>query len=220
MAAVPIKPQYGPTLGRLLSPWWRAASPLARLLVSAACVAVLVLVAGTILTLLNATYSHAGKLPFSFSYRSLYRVHPDPGDYIKLERHRGDGTLEDSFAVRPFTLPPYAGELSGELPLFAEQYIRTLSSRYSEFVLRAEGKTRFNTRASTTPAYHVLYTARVDGQTMWGRNVLLFPSRAHTREGVEIVMLTSPTANAQVRSPLEVASAGVLQRPLKTFSLG
>ncbi len=30
MAAVPIKPQYGPTLGRLLSPRWRAASPLLR----------------------------------------------------------------------------------------------------------------------------------------------------------------------------------------------
>ena len=30
MAAVPIKPEYGPTLGRLLSPRWRAASPLAR----------------------------------------------------------------------------------------------------------------------------------------------------------------------------------------------
>ena len=28
MAAVPMKPQYGPTLGQLLSPRWRAASPL------------------------------------------------------------------------------------------------------------------------------------------------------------------------------------------------
>jgi hypothetical protein len=35
-----------------------------------------------------------------------------------------------------------------------------------------------------------------------------------------IVMLTSPTANAQVTAPLEVASAGVLLRPLKTFALG
>jgi hypothetical protein len=37
---------------------------------------------------------------------------------------------------------------------------------------------------------------------------------------VSIVMLTSPTANAQVTSPSEVASAGVLLRPLKTFTLG
>jgi hypothetical protein len=33
-------------------------------------------------------------------------------------------------------------------------------------------------------------------------------------------MLTSPTANAQVTSPLEVASEGVLLKPLKTFTLG
>jgi hypothetical protein len=37
---------------------------------------------------------------------------------------------------------------------------------------------------------------------------------------VIIVMLTSPTADAQVTSPSEVASAGVLLRPLKTFALG
>ena len=40
------------------------------------------------------------------------------------------------------------------------------------------------------------------------------------REGVVIVMLTAPDANAQVSSPLEVASAGVLLRPLKTFTFG
>jgi hypothetical protein len=32
-------------------------------------------------------------------------------------------------------------------------------------------------------------------------------------------MLTSPSANSQVDSPLEVASTGVLLRPLKTFTL-
>jgi hypothetical protein len=33
-------------------------------------------------------------------------------------------------------------------------------------------------------------------------------------------MLTAPNANPQVTSPLEVATAGVLLRPLKTFTLG
>ena len=36
MMAVPMKPEYGPTLGRLLSPRWRAASPTLRGLVIAA----------------------------------------------------------------------------------------------------------------------------------------------------------------------------------------
>jgi len=216
MAAVPIKPDYGPTLGRLLSPHWRASSPLVRTMVIVSGVALLALSLGAALSLLNAKYSHAGKVPFSFSYRSLYRVAPDQGGYVKIQRHRSDGRLEDSFAVEPLTLPPYSGGLSGELPLYAAGYIRGLRARYVDFVLRAEGKTRVN----TVPAYDVLYTALLDGHTMWGRDVLLLPDRPGAREGVDIVMLTSPTASSQVTSPLEVASAGVLLQPLKTFTLG
>jgi len=55
---------------------------------------------------------------------------------------------------------------------------------------------------------------------MFGRDVLLVPQQPGAREGVEIVMLTSPKASPQVTSPLEVASAGVLLRPLKTFTFG
>jgi hypothetical protein len=216
MAAVPIKGEYGPTLGRLLSPSWRASSPLVRRTVIVAAAALLALALAAALTLLNAHYSHGGRVPFSFSYRGLYRAAPDPGGYVKVQRRRSDGRLEDSFAVEPLKLPPYSGGLSGELPLYAAGYIRGLRSRYADFVLRAEGKTRVN----TVPAYDVLYTALVERQTMWGRDVLLLPDRPGVREGVDIVMLTSPTASSQVTSPLEVASAGVLLKPLKTFTLG
>jgi hypothetical protein len=216
VAAVPIKPEYGPTLGRLLSPRWRAARPLARALVLAACAGAVALVIGAVLTLENAHYSHGGSLPFRFSYRSLYRVKPDPGGYVKVLRHRADGSIEDSFAVGPLSLPPYSGSLSGELPLYAEGYIRSLRLRYRGFVLRGEGKTRVN----SVPAYDVFYTADVQGQTMWGRDVLLLPEKPGARRGVDIVILTTPTSSAQVTSPLEVASAGVLLRPLKTFSFG
>jgi hypothetical protein len=216
MAAVPIKPEYGPTLGRLLSPAWRAASRPVRTLVIAALAGLLALIVGAVLTLENASFSHAGKVPFSFSYRSLYRVAPDLGGFVKVQRHRSGERLEDSFAVGPLTLPPYTGSLTGALPLYAAGYIRTLTQRYRGVVLRGEGKTRVN----TVPGYHVLYSAQIDGQTMWGRDVLLLPQRPGAREGVVIVMLTAPDANAQVSSPLEVASAGVLLRPLKTFTFG
>jgi hypothetical protein len=216
MVAVPMKPEYGPTLGRLLSPRWRAASPLARRVVVAAGVGLLALLVGVALTLENASFSHGGRLPFSFAYRSLFRVAPDPGGYVKVQRRRSDGTLEDSYAVEPLVLPPYSGELSGELPVYAAGYIRSLERRDRGFVLRGEGKTRVN----AVPAYQVLYTAVVEGRTMYGRDVLLLPERRGAREGVEIVMLTSPTANSQVDSPLEVASTGVLLRPLKTFTFG
>jgi hypothetical protein len=216
LAAVPIKPEYGPTLGRLLSPRWRAASPLTRGIAVVLPVALPVLAIGAFLTLENAHFSHGGKLPFSFSYRGLYRVAPDPGAYVKLERHSSGGRLEDSFAVQPLLLPPYAGALTGELPLYAAGYIGSLRRRYEGFVLRGEGKTRVN----AVPAYNVLYTAVVRGRQMYGRDVLLLPQRPAAREGVKIVMLTSPTANSQVTSPLDVASEGVLLKPLKTFTLG
>lgn len=216
MPAVPIKPQYGPTLGRMLSPWWRRAPTHTRAVVLVCCAGALALVIGAILTLENAHYAHGGAVPFSFSYRSLWRVKPDPGGYVKLQRRGAGGRPLDSFAVEPLTLPPYAGGQSGELPLYAEGYIRSLRARYSDFVLSGEGKTRVN----NIPGYDVMYTARVEGQTTWGRDVLLLPERPGARRGVDIVMLTSPTADAQVTSPLEVASAGVLLRPLKTFSFG
>ena len=223
MAAVPIKPEYGPTLGRLLSPWWRAASTPVRVLVLAACAGAVALVVGAVLTLENATYSHGGSVPFSFSYRSLYRVRPDPGEWVKVQRRGPGGRLEDSFAVEPLTLPPYSGGLSGELPLYAEGYVVGLGRRYKDFVLWGEGQTKVNTLPAynvLVPSYNVLYTANVEGRRMFGRDVLLLPQRPGAREGVDIVMLTAPNANSQVTSPLEVANAGVLLRPLRTFTLG
>lgn len=213
---MPIKPAYGPTLGRLLSPWWRSASTLVRALVLAAVLGAVALAVGAFLTLENAHYSHGGRVPFGFAYRSLDRVAPEPGGYVRIVRRDSTGRVEDSFAVGPLTLPPYSGGQSGELPVYAAGYIRALSARDAGFVLRAEGKTRVN----AVPAYQVVYTTKVEGHTMWGRNVLLLPERPHARYGVTITMLTSPRASAQVTTPLEVASAGVLLRPLKTLTLG
>jgi hypothetical protein len=216
MAAVPIKPEYQPTLGQLLAPRWHSASPLTRSAVTVSLGALLALIVATALTLENASFTHGGRLPFSFSYRSLYKVRPDPGGWVKVQRRGPGGRLEDSFAVGPLTLPPYGGGLSGELPLYAESYIVGLRRRYKDFVMWGEGKTRVN----AVPAYHVLYSANVEGRRMFGRDVLLLPQRPGVREGVDIVMLTAPKANPQVTSPLEVATAGVLLRPLKTFTLG
>jgi hypothetical protein len=216
MAAVPIKPEYQPTLGQLLAPRWHSASPLARGAVIVSLGALIALIVATVLTLENASFTHGGRVPFSFSYRSLYRVRPDPSGWVKVQRRGPGGRLEDSFAVGPLTLPPYGGGLSGELPLYAEGYIAGLRRRYKDFVLRGEGKTS----ANTVPAYNVEYTANVEGRRMFGRDVLLLPQRPGAREGVDIVMLTAPKANPQVTSPLEVASTGVLLRPLTTFTLG
>jgi hypothetical protein len=212
MVAVPIKPEYGPTLGRLLSPWWHSASAVMRAAVIAAGVGVLALILAAALTLENARFSHGGRVPFSFGYRGLYRVAPDPGGYVRVQRRHG-GRLEDSFAVEPLRLPPYSGEVSGELPMYAAAHILALSRRYPDFVLRGEGKTS----VPPIPAYNVFFTTVVDGRRMFGREALLVPGRPGSRDGVDIVMLSSAT---HLSSLYELGSGGVLSRPFKTFSLG
>jgi len=156
-------------------------------------------------------------VPFSFSYRDLYRVAPDPGGYVKVQSRYPGGALRYSYAIDPLRLPPYSGGVSGELPVYAAGYIRALSQRYRGFALRAEGKTMLN---STLSGYQVAYEAQIDGQRLYGRNILLVPGSAGVRDGVIMVVLSSPTAEAHVTSPREVASTGVLLRPLKTFAFG
>ena len=213
MATIPLKSQYGPTLGRLLAPRWHAAGRVVRGTVIASGIGLVALAIGAFLTLEPARISYGGATPFHFSYRGLYRTAPAPGGYVQVQRRRTDGWRTPS-RLRRRRLPPYAGGLSGELPLYASSYIRGLSEEYRGFVLRGEGKTRVN----TVPAYNVFYTVTLQGREMYGRDVLLLPERQGVRNGVAIEMLSSPTANSQVISPLEVASAGVLERPLKTFT--
>jgi hypothetical protein len=211
VASVPLKPEYGPTLGELLAPRWHAASRLGQAVVVAVSIGLFALAVGVAFTLENAHYSHGGPAPFSFSYRGLYRTAPASGEYVRVQRVT-HGHLEDSFAVGPLQLPRYTVSLSAELPLYAASYIAGLGHRYAGFVLRGEGKTRVN----TVPAYTVAYTARIAGRTVYGRDILLLPERPGARTGVHIVMLSSPSP--QVTSPLLVGTAGVLERPLETFT--
>ena len=216
MAAVPIKPEYGPTLGSLLSPRWRGLSQGARRLVIAAGVLAAVAAVALVLTLLDASYSHSGRVPFSFHYRSLYRAAPEPGGYVRIEKRGGGGALQYSLAVDPLALPPYTGELSGAIPVYASAYIARRRAEDPSFVLRGEGKAIVN----SMPAYDVLYTTRVEGREAFGRDILLLPERKGAREGVAIVMLTARGVSKKVEGPNEVGSTGVLLHTLRSFSIG
>ncbi len=215
MTALPMKPEYGPTLGRLLAPRWQRASRAARCAVLLATTALLAVIVAAFLTLDNAHYSQGGRVPFSFSYRDLYRTAPDPGGYVKVQRRNAAGQLEESFAVNPLRLPAYHGEQSAEMPLFAASYIRALSRRDPGFELRGEGKTKVN----GVPAYDILYTTTVEGRKMFGRDFLLLPEGPGEREGVALVILLAEGVVPSVVAPAEVATGGTLGRPLKSFSL-
>jgi hypothetical protein len=212
MPSVPLKPQYGPTLGRLLEPRWHSLPRAGRVVVIALGTGAAVLVVAVVLTLLDASYSHGGRLPFSFKYKGLHRTAPDPGGYVKVARYRG-GRLEDSYAVAPLRLGVYRGSVTAELPLFAAGYTHALERRFSELRLEQEGKTRIS---STLGGYDIRYSAILAGRRIYGRDVMLLPPRPGAREGVIVEMLSSEPASGS--NP--VASGGVLEKPLKTFAFG
>jgi hypothetical protein len=221
MPAVPLKSEYGPTLGEILEPRWRSASRGARVWwVALAALLALALVAAA-LTLASPTVAHGGPVPFSFSYGGLYRTSPAPGGYAQVQRVTA-GRLEDSFAVGPLTLPPYRGEIGAALALYAANYIQRLAATpirgQTGFVLRGEGSTQIDA-VSTYATYNVFYTTHVQGREMYGRTVLVLPQRSGARRGVEIAMLTTVAGNRQVTSPLDVGVKGALEEPLGTFAL-
>jgi hypothetical protein len=221
MPALPLKSEYGPTLGELLAPRWRRASLAARTLWIALAVLLTAAIAGAALTLASPAVSYGGLVPFSFSYGGLYRVTPNPGGYAKVQRvvH---GRLDDSFAVAPFVLPPYRGALGAALAMYASSYVQRLAATrgpgQSGFVLRGQGSTQIDA-VSTYATYNVFYTTTVQGRAMYGRNVLLLADRSGVRRGVEIAMLTTIAGNRQVTSPLDVGVKGALEEPLGTFAL-
>jgi hypothetical protein len=221
MPALPLKSEYGPTLGELLAPRWRRASLGARTLWLVLAALLAAAVAGAALTLASPTVSHGGPVPFSFSYGGLHRVSPNPGGYAKVQRV-ADGRLEDSFAVAPFVLPPYHGALGAALAMYATGYVGRLAAArvpgQSGFVLRGEGSTQIDA-VSSYATYNVFYTITVQGRAMYGRNVLLLADRPGARRGVEIAMLTTVAGNRQVTSPLDVGVKGALEEPLGTFAL-
>ncbi len=220
MPAVPLKREYGPTLGEILAPRWRRASGTTRGLWVATLALVVAALAGAALTLASPTISHGAPVPFSFSYGGLYRTNPGPGSYAKVWRVAG-GHVEDSFAVGPLTLPPYRGELGAALALYAAGATPRLVAGTTDlrgFALRGEGKTQIDS-VSDYATYNIFYTATLDGREMYGREVLLLPERPGARRGVTISMLTAAAGNRQVTSPLDVGIKGALEEPLSTFVL-
>lgn len=214
MRAAPIKPQYGPTLPQLLTPWWRRSSRATRSALAAASALLLAIVVLVVLITWPQTISRDGAVPYDFSYADhLHQVRPDPGSSAKVEA-RARGLLAASFAVAPVRLPPYGGDLEGELPLYAAGLIARLAAANPGFALGTEGKVRDN----DVPGYTIDYSALRKGRQIFGRVVLLFPDRPHVRNGLVVTMLQRPSL--QITTPDRVGVVGDLKLPFTTFQAG
>jgi len=187
--------------------------------VGAALVLVVAAVAAAILIVRAQTSSvvyRGSSVSFNFTYpRQLHPVKPPAGSDVRIEGRTATGRLREWFEVDPLALGPYSGEVSGQLPVFATNYVAELARRIPGFRLQTEIKTRIN----LTAGYSVTYSGRFGGQLMYGRLVMLVPALTGARNGVILNLGIAPSTRADP-SPDQVASVDVLQQPLRSFRFG
>jgi hypothetical protein len=228
--AIPLKPAYGPTMGALLAPRWRAARRWVRWSVLALGAALGAGLLAAVLSLQSPSASHGGAVPFSFSYKGLYRTTPEAGGFIRVERRDARGLL-DSFAVAPLRIPPYKGSVSGAFPLYAATYVPSLAARLKGFTLVGEGPVRTSAFGSWeelppstvyyhVPTYTIAFRARVEGEPVLGREIWLVPNRQGAQDGVSILMLAAARGRAGSASPISLGTTGPLAGALRSFRLG
>ena len=203
MSPLPVKREFGPTLPQLVPP--RLLAALAALLAVAAAIVVLAGAGG------KGETTVVVEDPVAFNLRygeALERVETTPGEQLRL---RGRG---QSLTVKSLFLPAYRGETAGSLPAFAERTIKDLEARLPEFDLADEGRVRIN----EAPGYAIGFRARVDGERVWGRTVMLVPDEPGARQGVTIEMVAGRRSG--VSNPTEVGAVGQIKLPYRSFRFG
>jgi hypothetical protein len=158
-----------------------------------------------------------GEVPFNVAIPAeLERVAPARGEALALAAPAA-AEVRQRFAVAPFTLPAYEGDVSAALMTRAAGDVPGLRASLEGFVLRAEGRTRINEQ----PGYQLLYQFTLDGRTAYGRRILLVAPEAvdpRPRTGARLDLVTQRSpAVPRVES---LGGGGALKTPLRSFRLG
>ena len=212
MSDTVVKPEFGPSLPRLL----HARLGLSPRLVTALAVALVVAAVGVAFAMRphDVHLIHRDAPVFNLRYaKVLHRMPPEPGVVLGLEGRRGDLFLQ-SLTIRPLRLPAYRGAVSGLLPLYSEHHIRALTKRFDGFTPLEEGKARIN----DAPGYQVGFQAKLGGRTVYGREVLVVPDEPGARDGVAITVLQTHAAGAHAVK--DVGTVGAIKKPFRSFRFG
>jgi hypothetical protein len=214
-----VRPEFGPTLPELLGPRVRALPRAAQ--VGLALLAAVVLVALVALIRRDTEDNRAHVVvrePIAYNLvypPSLQRVRPRSGETLRLETPTGTPAPQ-SFAVKPFRLPPYHGDSTGILTLLSANMIARMRSQYPGFVWRGDGRVNYNRQ----PGYEILFQAKIGGRTTYGRRTMLVPGGdAPPREGVDITMLAA-RSEAIPRVDAVGSASGALKTAIRSFRFG
>lgn len=212
--ASPVRPELGPTLPALLASLPRAA----RAAVIAVAVLVLGLAAWSLLRSEAAgeRLTVGGPAPFNLNAGLLERVPAERGEALRLV---APASLppKQTLTVSPLTLAPYAGDPVAALMSIAQMRADRLRAELGGVVVRGEGRTRINDQ----PGYQLQYQFTLDGQTAYGRLLLLVPSEEvveHPRRGVALDLRTQ--RSPAVPSIHAAGDNGPLKTPMRSFRFG
>jgi hypothetical protein len=214
-----VRPEFGPTLPELLGPRVRAL-PRAGQAVLAALAAHVVLALAFVLLRgdgeQRTTVVVREPIAYNLVYpRALQQVRPQGRETLRLETAPGAADPQ-SFAVTPFTLPPYRGDATGVLTGMSPNQIERMRRTIPGFVWRADGRVNYNRQ----PGYEILFQARIDGRTWYGRRTLLLPGGDEPpREGVDI-MIMAARSEAIPRADAVASSSGALKTAIRSFRFG
>lgn len=210
-----VREEFGPTLPELVGR--RLGVPARKVwLVLAAIGAVAVAVAAW-LALRPTPGQHGAVVHEPIAYNLVYtgalrRVAPRAGETLRLQSRSGP---PQSFAVTPLRLAPYKGDVTAALTGLSSGLIDRMRAQYQDFVWRGDGRVNINKQ----PGYQIVFQARVDGRTTYGRRVMLVAKPdPPPREGVDITILAA-------RSPAvpnldSVGATGALKTAYRSFRFG
>src|SRR3954453_16266650 len=214
-----VRPEFGPTLPELLGPRVRALPRAAQIvLVAAAAIVVVVLALLAFRRTEDPRPQAVIKAPIAYNLiypTSLQRVQPNAGETLRLETLAGNKAPQ-SFAVKPFKLPPYHGDSTGILTLMSANLITQMGKQYPGFVWRGDGRVNYNRQ----PGYEILFQAKIDGHTTYGRRTMLVPGGdTPPKEGLDITMLAA-RSEAIPRVDAVGSASGALKTAIRSLRFG
>jgi len=216
-----VRPEFGPTLPELLAPRVRALPRAAQ--IALAVLAALV-VGGAVYVVVHrreADERPQAVVRSPIAYNLLYtapleRVAPRGRETLRLQTRAG-ASAPQSFTVTPYKLPPYKGDATGILTLQSANMITQMRRTIPGFVWRGDGRVNYNRQ----PGYEILYQAKIDGRTTYGRRTILLPGGdTPPHEGVDIWMVAARSDAIPRVDAVGATNGTALKTAIRSFRFG
>jgi hypothetical protein len=216
-----VRPEFGPTLPELIAPRVRALPRAAQ--VALAVLAALV-VAGAVFVVVHKKEADQRpqavvRSPIAFNLLvapPLQRVAPRGRETLRLQTPAATQAPQ-TFTVTPYKLPPYHGDPTGVLTLESGNMIARMRRTIPGFVWRGDGRVNYNRQ----PGYEILYQAKIDGKTTYGRRTILLPGdEALPKEGVDISMVAARSDAIPRVDAVGATNGSALKTAIRSFRFG